>query len=105
MWECYLEQCKENDSFYGMPWDAFKAQIEAAERRKTYVLNPLAPEFVPNRLYHPQHGEHQMIPPQYAQVNQTPFYLMGHRMMYPGMPLPAQVNCITNRVTVWYDQT
>ncbi|XP_052069643.1 probable helicase with zinc finger domain [Mytilus californianus] len=91
VWECYLEECKENGSFYGMPWDAFKAQIEAAERRKTYVLNPLAPEFVPNRLYHPQHGENTNIPHQFAaQVNQQPWYLMGQRMMYPGMHLPTQ---------------
>lgn len=90
VWECYLEECKENGSFFGMPWDAFKAQIEAAERRKTYVLNPLAPEFVPNRLYHPQHGEHTIIPPQFAQVNQHPWYFMGQRMMYPGMTIPTQ---------------
>jgi len=33
-------------------WSQLQRQLDGLELKKTYVLNPLAPEFVPNRLRH-----------------------------------------------------
>ena len=52
VWEYFIEICSQNDSFHGLSWTQFRSQLESAEMAKAYVLNPLAPEFVPNRLYH-----------------------------------------------------
>ncbi|XP_046366711.2 probable helicase with zinc finger domain isoform X1 [Haliotis rufescens] len=52
VWEYYLEICNKSSSFHGMTWTSLRSQLDGAEMTKTYVLNPLAPEFVPNRLFH-----------------------------------------------------
>ncbi|ESO87147.1 hypothetical protein LOTGIDRAFT_106967, partial [Lottia gigantea] len=52
VWEYFLEICNQHSSFYGMTWSTLRAQLEGVEMTKTYTLNPLAPEFIPNRLYH-----------------------------------------------------
>ncbi|KAL5018495.1 hypothetical protein ScPMuIL_004217 [Solemya velum] len=76
VWEHYLEVCNKNDSFHGMTWSQLKSQLNSAEMRKTYVLNPLAPEFVPNRPYHGQ-----IIPSTYQQHMQSPSVHTGQRMI------------------------
>jgi hypothetical protein len=48
----YLEICYANSSLHGMTWLQFHWQLDHLELRKTFVLNPDAPEFVPNRLRH-----------------------------------------------------
>lgn len=35
-----------------MTWSQLQRQLDGMELKKTYVLNPRAPEFVPNRLRH-----------------------------------------------------
>ena len=50
LWERFLELCCENGSFYGMTWSHLRSQLDGVELRKTYILNPLAPEFVPRGL-------------------------------------------------------
>lgn len=52
VWEHFLEICNENVSLYGISWSQFRSQLDLAEMRKTYVLNPLAPEFIPSHVYH-----------------------------------------------------
>lgn len=47
VWERFLECCTENGSLFGITWSLLKAQMDGVEFKKTYVLNPLAPEFVP----------------------------------------------------------
>lgn len=51
-WLRYLETCHENDSLFGTTWSQLQRQLDGLELKKTYILNPLAPEFVPNRLRH-----------------------------------------------------
>uniref|UniRef100_A0A4W4ED25 Probable helicase with zinc finger domain n=1 Tax=Electrophorus electricus TaxID=8005 RepID=A0A4W4ED25_ELEEL len=68
-WETFISICHENGSLHGITFEQIKAQLEALELKKTYVLNPLAPEFIPRAL-RPQHpqgpGKHQHSPPKCA---------------------------------------
>ncbi|XP_078610134.1 putative helicase with zinc finger domain isoform X2 [Branchiostoma floridae x Branchiostoma japonicum] len=50
LWDVYLEKCSEAASLHGITWAAIKAQLDGVELKKTYVLNPLAPEFIPRAL-------------------------------------------------------
>uniref|UniRef100_A0AAR2KAN8 Probable helicase with zinc finger domain n=1 Tax=Pygocentrus nattereri TaxID=42514 RepID=A0AAR2KAN8_PYGNA len=65
-WETFISICHENSSLHGITFEQIKAQLEALELKKTYVLNPLAPEFIPRAL-RPQRpqgpGKHQHSPP------------------------------------------
>lgn len=65
-WETFISICHENSSLHGITFEQIKAQLEALELKKTYVLNPLAPEFIPRalRAQQPQGpGKHQHSPP------------------------------------------
>ncbi|XP_051994990.1 probable helicase with zinc finger domain isoform X1 [Xyrauchen texanus] len=65
-WETFISICHENHSLHGITFEQIKIQLEALELKKTYVLNPLAPEFIPRAL-RPQHpqgpGKHQHSSP------------------------------------------
>ena len=52
IWERFLEVCNNNGSLYGITWAQLRAELDGVELKKVYVLNPLAPEFIPNRLRH-----------------------------------------------------
>lgn len=56
-WEHFISICHENSSLHGISFEQIKAQLEALELKKTYVLNPLAPEFIPRAL-RPLQGHH-----------------------------------------------
>uniref|UniRef100_A0A673C6Z3 Probable helicase with zinc finger domain n=1 Tax=Sphaeramia orbicularis TaxID=375764 RepID=A0A673C6Z3_9TELE len=91
-WEHFISICHQNSSLHGITFEQIKAQLEALELKKTYVLNPLAPEFIPRALrplqghhstsqsLHPHHHPH----PQHAQpvsnkqVQPNPAVLMGN---------------------------
>uniref|UniRef100_A0A8C5HCT5 Probable helicase with zinc finger domain n=1 Tax=Gouania willdenowi TaxID=441366 RepID=A0A8C5HCT5_GOUWI len=67
-WEHFISICHENTSLHGITFEQIKAQLEALELKKTYVLNPLAPEFIPRALRPPQPisnkpGQQQQSPP------------------------------------------
>lgn len=49
-WEHFISICHQNSSLHGITFEQIKAQLEALELKKTYVLNPLAPEFIPRAL-------------------------------------------------------
>lgn len=50
VWERFIEICHQNKSLYGITWTLLKNQLDGVELRKVYVLNPLAPEFIPRAL-------------------------------------------------------
>ncbi|XP_042232621.1 probable helicase with zinc finger domain isoform X2 [Homarus americanus] len=52
LWERFLQLCSEAGSLYGISWSALRGQLDGVEFKKTYVLNPLAPEFIPRYLYY-----------------------------------------------------
>ncbi|XP_069056002.1 probable helicase with zinc finger domain isoform X2 [Pleurodeles waltl] len=49
-WERFITICHDNESIHGITFEQIKSQLEALELKKTYVLNPLAPEFIPRAL-------------------------------------------------------
>uniref|UniRef100_A0A672IST0 Probable helicase with zinc finger domain n=1 Tax=Salarias fasciatus TaxID=181472 RepID=A0A672IST0_SALFA len=83
-WEHFISICHENSSLHGITFEQIKSQLEALELKKTYVLNPLAPEFIPRALRplqghhsgkHANHTEH--LPPD-GYVQPSPAVLMGN---------------------------
>uniref|UniRef100_A0AAY4CHQ0 Probable helicase with zinc finger domain n=1 Tax=Denticeps clupeoides TaxID=299321 RepID=A0AAY4CHQ0_9TELE len=66
-WETFVSLCHENGSLHGITFAQIRTQLEALELKKTYVLNPLAPEFIPRALrpHQPPHtsGKHLHSPP------------------------------------------
>ncbi|CAB1344861.1 unnamed protein product [Coregonus sp. 'balchen'] len=72
-WEKFISICHENASLHGITFEQIKAQLEALELKKTYVLNPLAPEFIPRAL-RPQPAQH---PHQHQHHHQHP-HPQGH---------------------------
>ncbi|KAI8742129.1 helicase with zinc finger domain [Biomphalaria glabrata] len=70
VWEYFLEVCHFNNSLHGISWIPLREQLDRAELTKSFVLNPLAPEFVPSRPYHNPHINHQ-----------------DHGLFYPGIHL------------------
>ncbi|XP_010615101.1 probable helicase with zinc finger domain isoform X1 [Fukomys damarensis] len=74
-WERFITLCHENNSLHGITFDQIKAQLEALELKKTYVLNPLAPEFIPRalRLQHSGNSnKQQQSPPKGKSLHYTP---------------------------------
>uniref|UniRef100_A0A671SZF0 Probable helicase with zinc finger domain n=1 Tax=Sinocyclocheilus anshuiensis TaxID=1608454 RepID=A0A671SZF0_9TELE len=101
-WETFISICHENHSLHGITFEQIKIQLEALELKKTYVLNPLAPEFIPRALrsQHPQGpGKHQHSPPKVrfwlvfiSSVQPSAAVLMGNPIQAftpPGAGAPA----------------
>uniref|UniRef100_A0A671T092 Probable helicase with zinc finger domain n=1 Tax=Sinocyclocheilus anshuiensis TaxID=1608454 RepID=A0A671T092_9TELE len=99
-WETFISICHENHSLHGITFEQIKIQLEALELKKTYVLNPLAPEFIPRALrsQHPQGpGKHQHSPPKFwlvfiSSVQPSAAVLMGNPIQAftpPGAGAPA----------------
>lgn len=49
VWERFIEICNHNKSLFGITWSYLRSQLDGVELKKTYVLNPLAPEFIPRQ--------------------------------------------------------
>uniref|UniRef100_A0A674BW50 Probable helicase with zinc finger domain n=1 Tax=Salmo trutta TaxID=8032 RepID=A0A674BW50_SALTR len=89
-WEKFISICHENTSLHGITFEQIKAQLEALELKKTYVLNPLAPEFIPRALrpqlaQHPHHHQHHHQHPhpqghtaRFGEFQPNPAVLMGN---------------------------
>lgn len=86
IWEYFLEICDNNDSLHGIAWNPLKEQLDRAELTKSFVLNPLAPEFVPSRIYHTAHIQQQEHGFVYPGVHAGPW--SGYPAMFPGQPFP-----------------
>ncbi|KAK4291927.1 hypothetical protein Pmani_035272 [Petrolisthes manimaculis] len=90
LWERFLQLCSEAGSLYGISWSSLRSQLDGVELKKTYVLNPLAPEFIPRYLYYPPMPHLpvvQTVPPyinMYPPYNSyIPTYPMPHPMIGP----------------------
>uniref|UniRef100_A0A672IUX2 Probable helicase with zinc finger domain n=1 Tax=Salarias fasciatus TaxID=181472 RepID=A0A672IUX2_SALFA len=84
-WEHFISICHENSSLHGITFEQIKSQLEALELKKTYVLNPLAPEFIPRALRPLQghHSQQQQSPPKVScftggGLQPSPAVLMGN---------------------------
>lgn len=54
LWEKFILTCHKENSLFGITWDSLRSQLDSMELKKNFILNPLAPEFVPGRMYHGQ---------------------------------------------------
>lgn len=50
VWERFISICNENNSLFGITWTLLRSQLDGVELKKTYTLNPLAPEFIPRAM-------------------------------------------------------
>ncbi|XP_071518358.1 probable helicase with zinc finger domain [Panulirus ornatus] len=87
LWERFLQLCSEAGSLYGISWSALRAQLDGVELKKTYVLNPLAPEFIPRYLYYSPLPPLPMVPAMPPYVNMYSPY----NSFIPTYPLPPMV--------------
>jgi hypothetical protein len=90
VWERFINICHQHRSLFGITWAQLRAQLDGVELRKTYTLNPLAPEFVPRQF----RAESYLQRPPIA--SNVPNSIMGpynrfppqQNPMAPHMPLP-----------------
>lgn len=54
LWETFISICNNENSLFGITWDSLRSQLDSMELKKNFILNPLAPEFIPGRMYHGQ---------------------------------------------------
>ena len=47
LWEFFIKCCHEHTSLHGISFEEIRAQLSGVEMKKTYILNPLAKEFIP----------------------------------------------------------
>jgi hypothetical protein len=74
--------CNDNGSFHGMTWTHLRAQLDGVELKKIYNLNPLAPEFIPNRL---RHGN--IAPPQPVAYGKYGYMFTPNPPLVGGQPI------------------
>ena len=77
--------CNDNGSFFGMTWPHLRSLLNNAEMTKTYILNPLAPEFIPKTGYPSVQGQPVYMPsPNAAQQGAIPHaWPQGYRGQHP----------------------
>ncbi|KAM3922155.1 putative helicase with zinc finger domain [Leptodactylus fuscus] len=85
-WEQFITICHENRSLHGITFEQIKSQLEALELKKTYVLNPLAPEFIPRALRQQQTAnaaKQQQSPPKGKGHHNQSEHFQGDGMVQP----------------------
>ncbi|MGH0143755.1 UNVERIFIED_CONTAM: hypothetical protein FKN15_044783 [Acipenser sinensis] len=99
-WEQFIEICHENSSLHGITFEQIKAQLEALELKKTYVLNPLAPEFIPRALRQQQQHPATSIKQQQQQQQSPPKVKWMENLSKTGST-PQKGNLIPKRNSIW----
>ncbi|XP_075436082.1 putative helicase with zinc finger domain isoform X1 [Ascaphus truei] len=84
-WEQFITICHENKSLHGITFEQIKSQLEALELKKTYVLNPLAPEFIPRALrqQHSGNASKQQSPPKGKGHHNQSDHFQGDGLVQP----------------------
>ncbi len=109
LWERLVESASLNNSLFGLTWQELRVMLDGVELKKSYVLNPLAQEFVPKLAAAARRFQkepfHVPPPPQAATANihqqqlqaglrqqQQQHLAMNHQQppagMAPGVPPP-----------------
>lgn len=90
VWERFINICNDNDSLFGITWKLLRAQLDGVELKKTYTLNPLAPEFVPRAMQAEAYIKYQI-----NEITGPPL-VQGSAAI--SMPLPVtQINTVNIR--------
>lgn len=90
VWERFIEICNQNKSLFGITWSLLRSQLDGVELKKTFVLNPLAPEFVPRALQQETYLREQQIHAQQQQL--FPSHVLPHGMSHIGYSTQTMVN-------------
>lgn len=88
VWERFIETCNQNKSLFGITWQSLKSQLDGVELRKTYVLNPLAPEFIPRSLQTESYLRDQIM----RNNRSYNSMIMPHNAMMPAGPINHPMN-------------
>lgn len=90
LWERFLQICHDNGSLYGITWSVLKSQLDGVELKKTYSLNPLAPEFIPRKYHTETYIRPKEIPPQIpiAPILPHPVIIHPYTQIEPPPPPP-----------------
>lgn len=97
LWERFLQICHDNGSLFGITWAVLKNQLDGVELKKTYSLNPLAPEFIPRK-----YQKETYIPSKEPTPQQMPM-LIPHRVIIHPPYMPPSTSPID--VPEYYNQT
>ncbi|XP_005175912.1 probable helicase with zinc finger domain isoform X1 [Musca domestica] len=79
VWERFIEICDENKSLFGITMWQLRSQLDGVELKRGYVLNPLAPEFIPRSLQ----------PEAYLRDQAAMYYAMAANNHHPMGPHPG----------------
>lgn len=88
VWERFIETCHQNKSLFGITWQSLKSQLDGVELRKTYVLNPLAPEFIPRSLQTESYLRDQIV----RNNRNYNTIVMPHSNIMPPVPMNHPMN-------------
>lgn len=89
LWERFLQICHENGSLYGITWSVLKSQLDGVELKKTYSLNPLAPEFIPRKYQTETYIRPKEVTPQIPIAPILPHPVIIHPYTQIEPPPPA----------------
>ncbi|XP_025135099.3 probable helicase with zinc finger domain isoform X3 [Bubalus bubalis] len=99
-WERFIALCHENNSLHGITFEQIKAQLEALELKKTYVLNPLAPEFIPRAL-RVQHTGNTTKPQQSPPKGKSLHHTQNDHFQNDGIVQPSPSVLIGNPIRAY----
>lgn len=96
VWERFIEICDEHKSLFGLTWSNLRSQLDGVEMKRGYVLNPLAPEFVPRALqpeaYLHEQAALYLNAPAHAPPGSQPPHYAASAGMGPGPSAAHQMN-------------
>lgn len=96
VWERFIEICDEHKSLFGLTWSNLRSQLDGVEMKRGYVLNPLAPEFVPRALqpeaYLREQAAVYLNAPAHAPSGGQPNHFAAAAGMGPGPAAAHQMN-------------
>lgn len=104
VWERFIEICNQNKSLFGITWSLLRSQLDGVELKKTFVLNPLAPEFVPRALQQETYLREQQMHAQQQQMFSS--HVLPHGMSHIGYSTQTMVNTpvrIENDVSIQHN--
>ncbi|KFM82919.1 putative helicase with zinc finger, partial [Stegodyphus mimosarum] len=87
LWEKYILTCNKEKSLFGITWDSLRSELDSMELKKNFILNPLAPEFVPGRMYHAPDAPASTDTVCTDTPIQFPFYFLPFGSPFQGSPL------------------
>lgn len=91
VWERFIEICHHNKGLFGITWSLLRSQLDGVELKKTFVLNPLAPEFVPRALQAESYLREQQISIHSQPQPIYPSHVLPHAMPHIGYSTQAMI--------------